>query len=76
MFLGQSAIFHDDESARFMALIFGRADRETYGNAIGLRLARNTVSNNKHQEICLEQVPNQQRVFHSFVRSSAAVILI
>ena len=45
MFLGQSAIFHDDESARFMALIFGRADRETYGNAIGLRLARNTVSN-------------------------------
>jgi len=41
LFSGQSAIFHDDQSARFMALIFGRADRETYGNAIGLRLDRN-----------------------------------
>lgn len=43
-FAGQSGITHIDESARYMALIFGRADRETYGNAIGFRLDRYTVS--------------------------------
>lgn len=40
---GQSAILHSDDNARYMALIFGAADRETYGNAIGLRLSRTCV---------------------------------
>lgn len=42
---GQSAITHDDIEVKWMALIFGKSDRETYGNAIGLRLADHNSNN-------------------------------
>jgi len=35
---GQSVLTSTNPNATWMALIFGRADRETYGNAIGLHL--------------------------------------
>lgn len=36
--IGQSFISNTNPEAKWMALIFGTADRETYGNPIGLRL--------------------------------------
>lgn len=38
--VGQNILRHRRSNVRFMALMFGQADRETYGNAIGLLLTQ------------------------------------